>query len=176
MVSGATVREEGPRLEFNRLVRESQSMVYSIAYHFLRDRDRAEDLAQDVYMQLYRDLDRIESHEHAIRWLRKVTVHRSIDYARRHARHAEVDIGQIPEPSIPPERTDPLLLEWLRKLVASLPEKRRMLVILRYQEEMALDEIAKLMDMPPPTVRTQLLRTMAHLREKAGHLISEVKP
>jgi len=150
-------------------------MVYSIAYHFLRDRDRAEDLAQEVYMQLYRDMDRIESREHAIRWLRKVTVHRAIDYARRTARHAEVDIDQISEPSTPPEKSDPLLLEWLRKLVASLPAKRRMLVILRYQEEMGLDEIAQLLDMPPPTVRTQLLRTMAHLREKAGRLVGEVE-
>ncbi len=157
--------------EFADLVRENQSMVFSIAYHFLHDTSLAEELAQDVFLQLYKNLDKLESRHHASNWLRRVASHRCIDYGRKKGKAAEVGFENIPEPSSEPEAPDPLLRDHLRKLVASLPEKKRMLVILRYQEEMEMEEIGRVLDMPARTVRTQLWRTMAHLREKAEHLI-----
>ena len=161
-------------LDFAQVVRDNQAMVYSIAFHSLNDRAVAEELAQEVFLQLYRNLNRLESPEHATNWLRKVATHRAIDHARRHPRSLEVDFEQIPEPSTPASDRDPLLRSWLRKLVASLPEKKRMIVVLRYQEEMEIDAIAKLMGMPARTVRTQLHRTLALLREKASNVLGEM--
>jgi RNA polymerase sigma-70 factor (ECF subfamily) len=75
------------------------------------------------------------------------------------------------EPADQAQLADPFLSDRLRKLVASLPEKKRMLMILRYQEEMAPDEIAEVLGMPVTTVRTQLFRTLEHLRQKASQLL-----
>ena len=58
-------------------------MVFSIAYHFLRDRWLAEELAQEVFLHLYKNLRAIQSSSHLVYWLRKVTSHRCIDQARR---------------------------------------------------------------------------------------------
>lgn len=149
-------------------------MVYSIAYHSVGDPSVAEELAQDVFLQFHRNLGRIASPEHARHWLRKVTCHRAIDRSRRLSERLEVDFEQAPEPSTPAQPGDPLLRNWLRKLVASLPEKRRTILILRYQEEMELDEIAESLGMPVRTVRTQLFRTLALLREKASRVLGEV--
>ena len=52
---------QGDSLAFAELVQEHQGMVFSIAYHFLRDRALAEDLAQEVFLELYQGLDRIQS-------------------------------------------------------------------------------------------------------------------
>ncbi len=155
---------------FADLVRRHQAMVYSIAYHFLGDPALAEELAQDVFLQLFHHLPRLESPRHAANWLRRVACHRAIDFARKRSLVREVDLGSVPEPSIAAAEPDPLLNEKLRRLVASLPEKQRLLVILRYQEEMEPREIAEVLKMRLPTVRTQLSRALALLRKKAGEL------
>ena len=173
-LAAAAAVEVTRELDFAELVRDNQAMVYSIAYHSLNDRAVAEELAQDVFLQLHRNLNRLESPEHATHWLRKVATHRAIDHARRHPRRLEVDFEHVPEPSTPAADSDPLLRSWVRKLVASLPEKKRMIVVLRYQEEMEIDAIAKLMGMPARTVRTQLHRTLALLREKASKVLGEI--
>ncbi len=162
-------------LDFSRLVEENQAMVYSIALHFFRDRSRAEELAQDVFLQLYRNLHRIESAEHAVRWLRKVTGHRCIDESRRRSWRSSVSLEHLPEPAEQPSEPDFLLRDKLRLLVATLPEKQRLVVILRYQEDLMPEEIAGLLDMPVRTVKSYIQRGLALLREKAGRLLGEMR-
>lgn len=141
-------------------------MVFSLAYHFLRDRGAAEELAQDVFLALYRSLASIQSETHLCFWLRKVTSHRCIDYARRNRQRRWPDITQIPEPAaVEPER-DPWLAESLRALVAGLPAKHRMAVVLRFQEDLPPAEIAALLDMPIDTVKSNLRRALLLLRAK----------
>src|SRR3974390_206885 len=72
--------------QFAVAVRAHQSMVFGIAYHFLRDWAAAEEVAQDVFLQLYRNFGELESDAHVTFWLRKVTSHRCVDYLRRGAR------------------------------------------------------------------------------------------
>lgn len=167
------VAENSRPMEFAHLVRTNQGMVYSIAFHFVRDRSVAEDLAQDVFLQLHRNLKKLDSPEHVTHWLRRVTGHRCIDHVRQNSNCRQVALDSVPEPAAESTTSDPLLHEYMRKLVASLPEKKRLLVILRYQEEMEFEEIAKIVKMPARTVRTQLWRTLALLRDKAGRMLGE---
>ena len=69
--------------DFAGIVRRQQGMVFSIALHFLRDRQAAEEIAQDVFLHLHQHLDSLKSPEHVTFWLRKVATHRCIDFARR---------------------------------------------------------------------------------------------
>ena len=141
-------------------------MVFSIAYHFLRDRTAAEDLGQDVFLHLYQNLEQLESPAHVKFWLRRVTAHRCIDESRRRKLRAGPALEQIPERAAPPEAGDFLLSGALRKMVASLPEKARLVVILRYQEDLEPTEIAEILDLPLSTVKSQLHRALAVLRGK----------
>ena len=72
--------------EFREIVEAHQSRVYSIAYRVLGDRGTAEEVAQDVFLELYRAFDAIASDEHLAAWLRRVTVHRATDALRRRPR------------------------------------------------------------------------------------------
>jgi len=65
--------------EFEQLVEEHQSMVFSLAWRMTGDRGLAEELAQDVLLELDRNLGKMKSADHARFWLRQVTVHRSAD-------------------------------------------------------------------------------------------------
>lgn len=148
-------------------------MVFSIAYRFLRDAAAAEELAQDVFLNLYHELPRLESAAHVRFWLRKVIAHRSLDYARSAYRRHAVALDDIPEPAVPSAESDPLLTAALHKMIASLPHQARMIVVLRYQEEMEPHEIAEMLAMPLATVKSRLRRTLALLRGKAQRLMGE---
>jgi RNA polymerase sigma-70 factor, ECF subfamily len=165
----------GDASAFGEIVRAHQAMVYSLALHFLRDAALAEDLAQEVFLELYRNLARIKSTAHLRFWLRKVACHRSIDYARRGLPDGMLSLEEVPEPAGMPQGNDPLLNERLWQLVASLPEKPRMALILRYQEDLTVREIAEVMEMPQNTVKSQLDRALGTLREKVMRSMGGVK-
>jgi RNA polymerase sigma-70 factor (ECF subfamily) len=164
----------GPRT-FATVLRAQQSMVFSIAYHFLRDRSAAEEVAQDVFLQLHRRFDELKSDEHIVFWLRKVSSHRSIDYVRKRKLQAAVSMDDAPVPSVDGEPQDHFLNRRLQSLIASLPEKPRMVMILRYQEDLMPEEIASVMDMPVRTVKSHLQRSLAMLREKIDRSMGDVR-
>ena len=160
-------RTEAP-LHFGDLVREHQSMVYSLVWHCLRDRAVAEEVAQDVFLELHRRLGSIESPAHAQHWLRRTAVHRSIDEIRRRRFRPWVALDRVPEPAAPARGGDPLLADRLRKLVAALPEEARMLVVLRFQEELEWSEICEILELPLGTAKSRLHRALLTLRQKLG--------
>jgi RNA polymerase sigma-70 factor (ECF subfamily) len=166
-------RQSADAQEFADLVRRHQSMVFSIARHFLVDGATAEELAQDVFMQLHASLPTLKSEEHVTFWLRKVTAHRCIDYKRRRTL-PQVSLEDAPDPATPAHAADPFLAQRLRQLVASLPEKPRMVMILRYQEDLSAEEIAEMLTMPLATVKGHLQRSLAMLRDKVNRAIGEV--
>ena len=160
---------------FATIVREHQAMVYSMACHFLRDAAQAEELAQEVFLQLYRHLSDIKSDEHLRFWLRRVTTNRCIDYARNTRKHTELSLEDAPEVIAPPApEFDPALAGRLENYIAALPEKPRLIVILRYQEELEPTEIAEILEMPVNTVKSHLKRSLAILRGKLTRTIGEV--
>ncbi len=153
-------------IDFAQLVRQHQAMVYSCAWHFLRDRSLAEEVAQEVFLALHRHQAKLESPAHIRNWLRRVALDRSIDQARRRSSHPTLRLEEVEERAAAPERGDPMLSGMLRRLVASLPERARMVVILRYQEDLDPVEIAAVLEMPVRTVKSHLQRSLALLRGK----------
>ena len=149
-------------------------MVFSIALRILGDRSAAEEAAQDVFLELHAKLGELASEEHVRYWLRRVTVHRSIDRVRRRQRQPEVpmDWQELPElPSNTPAERDPLLSRWLQQLVSSLPVVARTVLVLRYQEDMSPEEISRALDMPVATVKSHLQRSLRLLREKSSRVL-----
>ncbi len=165
--------EPGVVDDFEVLLRRHQAMVFSIAWNFLHDRTLAEELAQEVFLQLYRALPGLESADHVAFWLRRATVHRCIDLARRRKLRPQVSLDDAPEPSTAPPVADPLLSRTLARLVATLPEKARLVVILRYQEDLDPSDIASALSMPVRTVKSHLQRSLALLREKLDRTVGK---
>ena len=139
-------------------------MVFSLALRFVRDRPGAEELAQDVFLQLYQQLARIETPAHATWWLRRTVCHRSIDEVRKRKLRPRIGLENVPEPADKATQPDLMLQSRIRKMVETLPEKARMVVLLRYQEDMDPGEIAEMLEMPVSTVKSHLHRSLALLR------------
>jgi len=111
--------------------------------------------------------------------LRKVAVHRSIDCARSRSTRPEVSLEDGLEDVADARSTegeaDPMLSRRLRQMVASLPQRARAVVVLRFQEDIGPEEIARVLGMPVGTVKSQLQRALAMLRERMSRMTGEVK-
>ena len=150
---------------FAALVRAHHGSVFSIGLRMLNRRDAAEDLAQDVFLQLYRNLATIESDSHLLFWLRQVTTRRCIDQTRRFRMKA-VSLEDAGELRAADRHIDPLRDRRLRELIAELPDLQRAVVTLRYQEDLDPSEICRIVDMPVNTVKSHLHRALQSLRKK----------
>ena len=156
----------GDQAAFAALIRGHQNMVFSIGLHMLGSRAAAEDVAQEVFLEMYRSLSRIESDAHLVSWLRRVTGHRCIDEIRRRGHRPEFATDTLPEPAEQPHVRDVFGADRLRGLLAQLPARARMVVVLRYQEDMEPTEIAGALHMPLNTVKSHLRRSLATLRAR----------
>jgi RNA polymerase sigma-70 factor (ECF subfamily) len=151
---------------FAGLVRRHQRMVYSIAWNFFGDSTLADDLAQDVFVQLFQNLRSIESEAHLVFWLRQVTARKCIDHHRWRLRRKHVALEDWVETGETADGPDLLALGRVRKLVRALPERLRAVVVLRYQDDLAPEEIARTLGWPLNTVKSRLHRALKMLRTR----------
>jgi RNA polymerase sigma-70 factor, ECF subfamily len=179
---GDAERDAGPwKPDFEALVDEHQAMVFSMAWRMTGDRGLAEELAQDVLLELDRNLGKMKSAGHVRFWLRQVTLHRSADALRRRRTDAATlgtDVWEELE-----ERhvlTEPFVLDdgsplgrRIEELLAGLPESQRAALVLRYQEDLTPEEIAMTMQSPLATVKSHLQRGLKLLRIRAGERLKE---
>lgn len=161
------------KADFESVVRAHQGMVYSIACNFFHNGAIAEEVAQDVFLQLYERRSSVAAGAHCVAWLRRSTVHRCIDALRRSSFRQEVQVESLPDIPVDVPETDPLLQEGLRRLIASLPEKPRAVLVLRFGEDMDAEEIGRTLEMPVRTVWSHLQRGTAMIREKAARYLKE---
>ena len=155
------------------LWRIESARIIAALTRITRDVGISEELAQDVFLQLHATLPSLKSEGHVKFWLRKVTAHRCIDHQRRR-KLPQVSLEDAPEPFAPAHAEDLLLAKRLQQLVASLPEKPKLVVILRFQEDMLPADIAAVLSMPVATVKSHLQRSLAVLRDKVTRTIGEV--
>jgi len=156
----------GERAALTILVRAHQRSVYSLALRMLGTRDLAEDLTQDVFMQLNGNLKTIESNRHLGFWLRQVTTNRAIDQLRRRSRVQMTSLDDEPQFFSAEDDSDPLLQRHLRALLSDLTPPARAVLLLRYQEDLDPIDIARTLDMPINTVKSHLKRSLESMREK----------
>jgi RNA polymerase sigma-70 factor (ECF subfamily) len=158
----------GERAALTSLVEAHQRSVFSLALRMLGTRDLAEDLTQEVFMQLNGNLRTIDSNRHLGHWLRQVTTNRAIDQLRRRSRLQLTPLDEEAQLFSVEETTDPLLQRHLRTLLAELSPPARAVLLLRYQEDLDPPEIARALDMPINTVKSHLKRALETLREKTA--------
>jgi RNA polymerase sigma-70 factor (ECF subfamily) len=160
--------------EFRRLIEQHQTMVFSLALRVTGERGAAEEVAQDVFLELFRAGERLASEDHARFWLRRVTVHRATDALRKRSARPDMTADEFVEDGTASDSfqnhapPDYALEARLEELLQSLPEHLRVAIVLRYQEDMLPEEIAALLNQPLATVKSHLQRGLQMLRRKAA--------
>jgi RNA polymerase sigma-70 factor (ECF subfamily) len=169
---------------FRELVAEHRDRVFNLTYRMLGNKAEAEDVAQEVFIAVFKTLDQFREESKLSTWIYRVAVNHCknrIKYlARRHQRsHDELDETQLAPgdgaamtgPPSAPRRPDKAvegqqLEEIMRAAIAELEEDHRVLVVLRDVEELSIEEICEITGLPDGTVKSRLHRARLALRKK----------
>jgi len=157
--------QAGEREAFGELVAAYQDRVYGLALRWCRgDRAEAGDLAQDTFLRAYAAVGRFDPRRPFAPWLLRIAINRCRDAARRRRTRPsvsmEVDPDAFAEPAPGPEAAAVAAEERraVRAAVAALPDAQRLLVVLAYDRELRLIEIAEALGLPLSMVKNRLMR------------------
>jgi RNA polymerase sigma-70 factor (ECF subfamily) len=174
--SSAIVRSA---VTFEDVVREHQHAVYGAALRILGDRDAAHDAANQTFIKAYRSIGSYDATRPIRPWLLRIAVNEAITIGRSRTRDRarqapEAEAAAVVDRAPSPEREtlDRESREAIRSAVARLPELYRVVVVLRYFNELSVDEVAAATGRSPSTVGVQLLRARQQLRKAmAGSIV-----
>jgi len=146
--------------------------VFGLAYSFLRDREEAEDLAQEVFVRVWKALHSFDERATLSTWIYTITRNASLSALRRRARSPAVDsdadvvaVGAISADTNDADAERALLF----RLLDTLPDRQRQVVTLFYMDERSHDEVSAMLAMPVGTVKTLLHRARERLRAGVDH-------
>jgi len=166
---------EGSQEAFEELVTRYQSKVFSMAMSFTRNREAADDLAQEVFLKAYLALPRFQGKSEFGTWLYRISVNHIKDFLRKRGRTKEVSLEDVRELSLSDgDRTDKAAEEaetearkgLVRKFVEELPDKYRIILTLRDIQGMPYEAIARVLRLSPGTVDSRLHRARKMLRDR----------
>src|SRR6478735_7055484 len=173
----------GDMKAFEQLVERHQRMVIGTVARMLGTNSDAEDIAQQVFVRVWKNVKRYEPRAKFTTWLLKITRNLVFNELRRRSRHPAVPLQTETEEEERPIKDEhaiapdaALLDDELHKAVdaaiAELPETQRMAVILRRYEELSYEEIAESLDQSVSAVKSLLFRARTELRENLKRYLS----
>lgn len=182
-----TRAQQGSEKAYRELLGRFQRPVFSIIYRMIRDREQAEDLAQETFVRVFNHIDRYDPRYKFSSWIFKIATNLTIDHIRRKeldtvsidgSRNA-VTAEQIEATSItiasPDENPEELLEakqlgEEIESAIGRLRPEYRAAILLRHVDGREYQEIAEILSLPLGTVKTYIHRGRNELREQLQHL------
>ena len=160
---------------FARIVREHQKAVFSIAYAKLGNAHDAEDIKQEVFIEAWRNLSKLTAREKVQAWLFTVTINRCKDYLRKKFRRERREVVYME--SSPQEfkdiQDDPEVYEKVLRAVSDLPEKIRIVIMLRHLAQLSYDEISRMTGLSKTTIDGRLRMGKMKMRQRLRKLETE---
>ena len=153
------------------LFQHYRHLVYRTALAVTRDERAAEDILQECFVRLYTYAGSIDTDRPLKPWLYRVTVNLAYDWTSRRVNQPLDDVldwlsnlaGSLPTPDRLAEEAETMRL--VREVVAELPATHRAVVVLFYMENLSIDEVSHILDLPKGTVKSRLHYARGHLRE-----------
>jgi len=167
----------GDTAAFEQLVERHQSLVAGTVARMLGSNSDVEDIAQQVFIRVWKSAGRYVARAKFTTWLLKITRNLVFNEMRRAKRHPHLPVQIDPEaeeiqlkdetastPDVTLLQTE--LQQAIEKAITLLPETQRMALVLRRYEELSYDEIADVLDLSVPAVKSLLFRARTELRAR----------
>ncbi|MFQ6108794.1 MAG: RNA polymerase sigma factor [Candidatus Aminicenantales bacterium] len=167
--------QRGDENAFERLVKKYQKKVFHLAFGFTRDRETADDLAQEAFIKAYFNLPRFQFKSEFSTWLYRITINTIKDYLRKKERMSKISLQDMAEKPFYAEdeakqrerqKREEERRRSVHRVILSLPEKYRIILTLRDIHGMSYEEISRLLRISPGTVDSRLHRARKILRER----------
>jgi RNA polymerase sigma-70 factor (ECF subfamily) len=174
---------KGDQDAFGEIVEIYKNSVYQLCYRMLGGQHEAEDMAQEAFIRAYVNINSFNQELKFSTWLFRIATNLCIDRIRKkkpdYYLDAEVSgteglnmYSQIPSNTpLPEQELESLELhETVQKEILKLPEKYRSAIVLKYIEELSLNEISEILELPLGTVKTRIHRGREALRQQLRYV------
>lgn len=147
---------------FSELVSRYKNLVYSVVLRMVNDREEANDLAQEVFIKIYRNLDRYYPDYKFSTWVIRIATNHVIDY-RRKKKQETVCLEDV-EYELPSEDSPEEIVigteqkERLAELIDALPDMYKIPIVLYHQQGLSYQEIASIIGQPLSKVKNRIFR------------------
>ncbi|WP_444996298.1 RNA polymerase sigma factor [Aliikangiella sp. IMCC44359] len=156
---------------FQQLVEIYSHKLYAAAYRILHDQGHAEDCVQEVFVKVHQKISSFDERSKLSTWLYSITMNSAIDMQRKLARHANQD-----EPDLECEKDTqnqtPEQAQWIgninlltNKALLQLSEEVRVAFLLRHYQGETIEDISRILQVNPNTVKNRIFRAVRRLRE-----------
>jgi RNA polymerase sigma-70 factor (ECF subfamily) len=173
----------GDTSAFEELVERHQALVAGTAARMLGSNSDVEDIAQQVFIRVWKSARRYVPRAKFTTWLLKITRNLVFNELRRAKRRAQVplqaepDLEEIPLKDETNPAPDASLLEdelqrAIEEAIMQLPESQRMALVLRRYEQLSYEQIAEVLDLSVPAVKSVLFRARTELRSRLSKYLS----
>lgn len=162
---------DGNSLCFGELMARYKSLVYSIVLRMTNDREEANDLAQEIFIKVYKNLDKYYPEFKFSTWIIRISTNHVIDYRRKKKLDSvpldEVDFQiQAPSEASPEEKyLKKEKTEYLTKIIGELPEMYKVPIVLYHQQGLSYQEIAARTNEPLSKVKNRIFRGRKMLKD-----------
>ena len=172
----------GDESAFDFLVQKYRRPLVSFMYRMARNTAAAEDLAQEVFLRVYRSRGSYEPTAKFTTWLFRIATHLALNSLRdgKHRRmegHLDDDSSETPvrqvsdqRPTVEQRMLHQSRMEEIRRAVATLPEKQRAAVLMHKYDEMEYSQIAKVLNCSESAIKSLLFRAYETLRARLAHM------
>lgn len=161
---------------FKRFIEQHQKFVINVCYKFVNNADDANDISQEVFIEVFRTINKFRSESKISTWLYRISVNRSINFLRDNKKYREterysVDPGIISKFSSGSDNTaDAGYINNERKLILdkaidSLPEKQKTVFILNKKEALSSKEISEILGLSVKSVESLIARAKTNLQK-----------
>ena len=168
---------EGDTSAFEQLIERHQALVAGTIARMLGSNAEVEDIAQQVFIRVWKSAGRYVARAKFTTWLLKITRNLVFNEMRRAKLHPHLPVQIEPDAEEMPLRDEAAstpdatllqteLQEAIEKAITLLPETQRMALVLRRYEELSYEEIADVLDLSVPAVKSLLFRARTELRER----------
>lgn len=160
----------GDASAFEELYHRYQPYVYNVVYGIVQNADDAWDVTQDVFLHVYDSLARFRGSSAFSTWLYRVAVNAAITFMRKQKRHLQVPLDAVREfradIDAEPEQqaTKAEAQQAVQQMLAQLPEQQRAVLVLRYFQQLSIEEIAEVMNASVAAVKVRLHRARNNFR------------
>jgi len=160
--------------EFEARVTDCATLAFRVAFSVLRNREDAEDVAQEAFAKAYRNFLQLRDRAHFRPWLVRVTWRLAIDRQRNNRRRAARELRAEPAPMSSAAETleERQRAERLWSAIDRLPEKLRLAIVLAGIEGYNVAEVASLLGIPEGTVKSRLFLARKQLKDRLSWTIT----
>ncbi|WP_077210514.1 RNA polymerase sigma factor SigW [Bacillus dakarensis] len=170
---------KGDQDAYAEIVEIFKDKIFQLCYRMLGNRHEAEDMAQEAFIRAYVNITSFNINLKFSTWLYRIATNLCIDRIRKKKPDFYLDAevagtdgltmySQVPaETTLPEEEVESIeLQDTIQREISKLPEKYRTVIVLKYIEELSLNEISEILDMPLGTVKTRIHRGREALRQQ----------